>query len=152
LTPSPASLYWHVASKDDLINPIIDRLTGEIGFPRPTWTAGRSSSRSAGSRLGILGLLRSRDPDRIATFAGDLGALYLGAFTSEESLGLPSLTGKNPPTRSWPGSAAAMSPNRARPVRNVHATLDQLFSGGLDERFELGLAVIIRGLASYIER
>jgi hypothetical protein len=27
-----------------------------------------------------------------------------------------------------------------------------LFSGGPDERFELGLEVIIRGLASYIER
>ena len=30
------------------------------------------------------------------------------------------------------------------------ATLDELFSGGPDERFELGLDVILRGLASYI--
>jgi hypothetical protein len=35
---------------------------------------------------------------------------------------------------------------------NVHAALDELFSGGPDERFELGLDIIIRGLASYIER
>jgi hypothetical protein len=35
---------------------------------------------------------------------------------------------------------------------NVHATLDELFSGGPDERFELGLDVLIRGLASYIQR
>ena len=35
---------------------------------------------------------------------------------------------------------------------NIHATLDELFSGGPDERFELGLDIIIRGLASYIQR
>ena len=35
---------------------------------------------------------------------------------------------------------------------NVHATLDELFRGGPDERFELGLDVLIRGLASYIQR
>jgi hypothetical protein len=33
---------------------------------------------------------------------------------------------------------------------NVHAALDELFSGGPEERFELGLDVIIRGLASYV--
>ena len=32
---------------------------------------------------------------------------------------------------------------------NVLATLDELFSGGPDERFELGLDVILRGLATY---
>src|SRR4029450_13608216 len=32
---------------------------------------------------------------------------------------------------------------------NVLATLDELFSGDADERFELGLDVILRGLASY---
>jgi hypothetical protein len=32
---------------------------------------------------------------------------------------------------------------------NVLATLDELFSGGPEERFELGLDVILRGLASY---
>ena len=35
---------------------------------------------------------------------------------------------------------------------NVHATLDQLTSGGPDERFELGLEIITRGFASYIQR
>jgi hypothetical protein len=31
----------------------------------------------------------------------------------------------------------------------VVETVDELFSGGPDERFELGLDVILRGLASY---
>jgi hypothetical protein len=35
---------------------------------------------------------------------------------------------------------------------NIHATLGELFSGSPDERFELGVDVIIRGLASYVER
>jgi len=32
---------------------------------------------------------------------------------------------------------------------NVVATVDDMFSGGPQERFELGLDVILRGLASY---
>jgi hypothetical protein len=32
---------------------------------------------------------------------------------------------------------------------NVVETVDELFSGGPQERFELGLEVILRGLASY---
>ena len=32
---------------------------------------------------------------------------------------------------------------------NVLATLDDLFGGGVEERFQLGLEVILRGLASY---
>ena len=32
---------------------------------------------------------------------------------------------------------------------NVVETVDEMFSGGPDERFELGLVVILRGLASY---
>jgi TetR/AcrR family transcriptional regulator, tetracycline repressor protein len=32
---------------------------------------------------------------------------------------------------------------------NVLATLNELFSGGPEERFELGVDVILRGLASY---
>jgi TetR/AcrR family tetracycline transcriptional repressor len=41
---------------------------------------------------------------------------------------------------------ASMPPDR---FPNVLATLDELFGGGPEERFELGLDVILRGLASY---
>jgi hypothetical protein len=33
----------------------------------------------------------------------------------------------------------------------LHDTQDQLLSGGPDERFELGLDIILRGIASYLE-
>src|ERR687888_2227530 len=35
LGAGPASLYWHVASKDELINLLIDRVTSEIPLPPP---------------------------------------------------------------------------------------------------------------------
>src|SRR5262245_57204067 len=35
LGTGPASLYWHVASKDALIDLIIDRVAGEIALPEP---------------------------------------------------------------------------------------------------------------------
>jgi hypothetical protein len=44
------------------------------------------------------------------------------------------------------GYFASLPPNR---FPNTLAILDELFSGGPEERFELGLDVILRGLASY---
>src|SRR6266542_4823541 len=35
LGTGPASLYWHVASKDELINLLIDRVASEIEVPPP---------------------------------------------------------------------------------------------------------------------
>src|SRR5919204_4918516 len=35
LGSGPASLYWHVASKDKLINLLVDRVVGEIELPPP---------------------------------------------------------------------------------------------------------------------
>jgi hypothetical protein len=90
-------------------------------------------------------------PDRIAAFAGDLLGLYLGATGYEAAL---------PPMTSPTGEPLSPEETAGR-VRdyfaslpadqfpNVLATLDELFSGGPDERFELGLDVILRGLASY---
>jgi AcrR family transcriptional regulator len=102
----------------------------------------------------LLALLRGAGvPDRIAAYAGDLGGLYLGASAYEEGMPLPSPTGEELP----PEKIVAMFRDYyqslpADQFPNVHAALDELFSGGPDERFELGLDVIIRGLASYIER
>jgi TetR/AcrR family transcriptional regulator, tetracycline repressor protein len=99
-----------------------------------------------------LGLLRGAGiPDRIAAFAGDLLGLYLGATGYEATL---------PPMASPTGEPLSVEESTAM-VRdyfaslpadqfpNVLATLDELFSGDPQERFELGLDVILRGLASY---
>jgi AcrR family transcriptional regulator len=183
LGTGPASLYWHVAGKDELINLVVDRVASEIELAPPDparwqgqlkeWVlqARRIFQRHPGVAaltLGripvgpnlvrwtewLLALLRGAGmPDRIAAYAGDLGGLYLGATAYEESLALPSPTGEDLPAeeivamfrRYYESLPADQFPN-------IHATLDELFSGSPDERFELGLEVIIRGLASYIER
>ena len=181
LETGPASLYWHVANKDELINLLIDRVASEIKMPPPDPTRWEQQLKDwmlqarqvfkrypgvAGLTLGripvgpnlvrwtewVLALLRGAGvPDRIAAYAGDLGGLYLGATSYEE--GLPSPTGQD----LAPDQLVAMFRGYyeslpADQFPNVHATLDELFSGGPDERFELGLDVIIRGLASYIPR
>jgi len=183
LGTGPASLYWHVANKDELINLMVDRVASEIELPRPDPERWEQQLKDwmlqarqvfkrypgvAGLTLGripvgpnlvrwtewLLALLRGAGiPDRIAAYAGDLGGLYLGATTYEEGMPLPSPTGQDLP----PDEIVAMfrSYYQSLPADqfpNVHATLDELFSGGPDERFELGLDVLIRGLASYIQR
>jgi TetR/AcrR family transcriptional regulator, tetracycline repressor protein len=183
LGTGPASLYWHIASKEELINLLVDRVASEIEVPPPdparwqeqlkAWMlqARRVFQRYPGVAaltLGrvpvgpnlvrwtewLLALLRGAGvPDRIAAYAGDLGGLYLGASAYEETLALPSPTGEDlPPEQILAMFRGYYESLPADQFPNVHATLDELFSGGPDERFELGIDVIIRGLASYIER
>jgi AcrR family transcriptional regulator len=181
LGTGPASLYWHVASKDALIDLIIDRVAGEVPLPEPDpdhwqeqardWLLGvrRVFGRHPGVAALTLGriptgpnvvrwaewtlaLLRGAGiPDRIAAFAGDLLGLYLGATGYEAAL--PPMTSPTGEPLS-PEETAAMVRDYfaslpADQFPNVLATLDELFGGGPDERFELGLDVILRGLASY---
>ena len=183
LGTGPASLYWHVPSKDALIDLVIDRVAAEVPIPEPdpehwqeqlrTWllearavfdrhpgvaalTLGRIPTGPTVVRWAewTLAILRGAGiPDRIAAFAGDLLGLYLGATGYEATL---------PPMASATGEP--LDPEAAaRMVRdyfaslpadqfpNVVATVDDMFSGGPQERFELGLDVILRGLASYAE-
>ena len=181
LGTGPASLYWHVPSKDALIDLVIDRVAAEVPIPEPdpehwqeqlrTWllearavfdrhpgvaalTLGRIPTGPAVVRWAewTLAILRGAGiPDRIAAFAGDLLGLYLGATGYEATL---------PPMASATGEPLDAEA-AARMVRdyfaslpadqfpNVAATVDDMFSGGPQERFELGLDVILRGLASY---
>ena len=178
-----ASLYWHVASKDELVNLLVDRVASEIQVPPPDPDRWQEQLKEwmlqarqvfkrypgvAGLTLGrvpigpnlvrwtewLLALLRGAGiPDRIAAYAGDLGGLYLGASAYEEGMPLPSPTGEDlPPDKILAMFRGYYESLPADQFPNVHAALDELFSGGPDERFELGVDVIIRGLASYIER
>ena len=90
-------------------------------------------------------------PDRVAAYAGDLLGLYLGATGYEATL--PPMTSASGEALSLEETAAMMrgyfASLPADQFPNVVATVDELFSGGPEERFELGLDVILRGLASY---
>jgi AcrR family transcriptional regulator len=181
LGTGPASLYWHVANKDALINLIIDRVAGEVALPEPDpdhwqeqlreWLLGvrRVFERHPGVAALTLGrvptgpnvlrwaewtlaLLRGAGiPDRIAAFAGDLLGLYLGATGYEAAM--PPMTSATGEPLSAEESVAVVrgyfASLPADQFPNVVATVDELVAGGPEERFELGLDVILRGLASY---
>jgi len=180
LGTGPASLYWHVANKDALINLVVDRVAGEADLPEPDPDRWQEQLRDwvlevrrvfhrhpgvAALILGrvpvgpnlvrftewTLGLLRGAGiPDRIAAYSGDLLGLYVGATGYEATLPAPSPTGEPLSPQETVAMLrdyyASMPPDQ---FPNVLATLDELFSGGAEERFELGLDVILRGLASY---
>jgi AcrR family transcriptional regulator len=182
LGTGPASLYWHVASKDELINLLIDRVASEIEIPPPDLARWQEQLKEFGIQArrvfqrypGVAGLTLGRIPvgpnlvrwtewtltllrgagvpDRIAAYAGDLFGLYLGAMAYEETLGVPSPTGEDLPPEEVVGMIRGYFESMPKDrFPNVHATLDELFSGGPDERFELGIDVILRGIASYVE-
>jgi AcrR family transcriptional regulator len=176
-----ASLYWHVASKDALVDLLIDRAAGEVPLPEPEphrwqeqlrdWLleVRRVFHRHPGIAVLTLGrvptgpnvvrwaewtlaLLRGAGiPDRIATYAGDLLGLYLGATGYEATL--PPMQSPNgepvPPEVAVRMLHDYFASLPADQFPNLVATVDVMFSGGSEERFELGLDVILRGLASY---
>ena len=180
LGTGPASLYWHVANKDALINLIVDRVAGEIHLPEPDPDRWQEQLRDwllevrkafdrhpgvAALTLGrvpvgpnlvrftewTLSLLRGAGiPDRIAAYSGDLLGLYVGATGYETTLPVASPTGEPRSPEETVAMLrdyyASMPPDQ---FPNVLATLDDLFGGGAEERFQLGLEVILRGLASY---
>jgi hypothetical protein len=92
-------------------------------------------------------LLQAGIPDRLCGFAGDLFGLYLGAAVHESEAWQGTQDFGEEQTemmRQWFMSMPADQ------FPNLLALADPLAQGTVEERFELGLDVLIRGLASYI--
>lgn len=170
-----ASLYWHVADKDQLIDLMLDRIMGEIELPEPDsehWEEqikvfareGRKMfSRHADIAQATLGrvpigpnLVRITEwvltvlrgagvPDRAAAWFPDLGALVVAAQSVEDHL--VSTTDDE----MIQAMAEYFSQLPADRFPNVLAVGPALTEGGADERFEFGLELLIRGLKTYIE-
>jgi AcrR family transcriptional regulator len=177
-----ASLYWHVQSKDELLELLVDRVMAEIELPPPDpsrWQEqlkqfGRESRRVmrehrdiARITLGripmgpnllrliewMLQLLRAAGiPDRTAAYAGDLLALYGGAFAFEESLELSPLGEGVRPEQAAGMLRDYFASLPAARFPNVVALADLLVTGDADERFEFGLDVLLSGLAAQRRR
>jgi hypothetical protein len=92
-------------------------------------------------------LLQAGIPDRLCGFAGDLFGLYLSAAVHESEAWQGTRDFGEEQTemmRQWFMSMPADQ------FPNLLALADPLAQGTVEERFELGLDVLIRGLASYI--
>jgi AcrR family transcriptional regulator len=183
LGTGPATLYWHVGSKDGLIELVLDRVFAEIELPTPDperWQgqvrdlmieARRVFSKYPGLGALTLGripmgptlvrwiewtlsLLRAAGvPDDIAAYSGDLFGLYIGAHALEESSPLRSATGEDLQPNEIVGMIRGYFESLPEDrFPNIRETVDELTSPDPDRRFELGLDIIIRGMASYVER
>jgi AcrR family transcriptional regulator len=176
-----ASLYWHIAGKDELCELVYDRIMGEIELPEPDpsrWEEqlkdlARQAYRAMLShndavRLSIgrppagpntlrivewmLGLMRGAGiPDQAAAYFGNTLGRLLDASVLETSSAMRAPNGD-------PSDAAAREMMRdywarlpADQFPNITALADTAFAGDADDLFEFGLDLLIRGLAAYKE-
>jgi AcrR family transcriptional regulator len=173
-----ASLYWHIAGKDELCELVYDRIMGEIELPAPDpahWedqlkelarqgyramlshndavrlSIGRPPAGPNSLRIveWMLGLMRGAGiPDEPAAYFGNSLGRFLDASVLEASMAVS------------PGNADA-SADRAAETReywahlpvdqfpNVTAVSELTFAGDDDALFEFGLDLLMRGLAAY---
>jgi AcrR family transcriptional regulator len=174
-----ASLYWHIAGKDELCELVYDRIMGEIELPEPDparWEAqlkelARQAYRAMLShndavRLSIgrppagpnslrivewmLGLMRGAGiPDRPAAYFGNVLGRFLDASVLEDSMAISAGNGD----AGQDDAADMMREYWARlpadQFPNITALADTTFAGDADALFEFGLDVLVRGLAAH---
>ena len=104
----------------------------------------------------ILAELRAAGiPDQVAAYVGDLAGLYVGAFAYEQEVMLAPGTGEHPADGTGEDPRAQMAtwlgslPTEHFP--NTVALAADLVAGSADDRFEWGMDIIVRGVASYLE-
>ncbi len=171
---SASSLYGYVANKEELVQLVLDRIFEEVEVP-PTgsWqetlrelgrallamyrrhpgvavlTLGRVAVTPAMLPLGerVVRELRAAGmPDQVTAFVGDLAGLYVGAFAYE--LDVTPLTGREKEFLDQFTAWIKSLPLDRFP--NTVALADTSVAGSADDRFEWGMDVIIRGLATYL--
>jgi hypothetical protein len=94
----------------------------------------------------ILGQLRAAGlPDQVAAFVGDLGSLYVGAVAYEQEVSPIA-----EPAEFVKQAAAWLRSLPRDQYPNTVELADKLVAGSAEDRFEWGLDVLVRGLATYL--
>ncbi len=173
---SASALYGYIANKEELVQLLLEQIMDEVTFPvgagdwqdvlrqwgRDTLDAFKRHPGVAALSLGraplgpkmlpglelMLATLRSAGlPDQVAAFVGDIGALYIGAIAHEQDV--TPLSDEESYKSQFSAWLKALP---AGQFPNIVATADKIVAGTAEDRFEWGLDVIIRGLASYVAK
>ncbi|HEX3823087.1 MAG TPA: TetR/AcrR family transcriptional regulator [Mycobacteriales bacterium] len=180
LGTGPASLYAHVADKDEMVNTVLDRIFSEVTIPDPidpkrwqeqlkelarsgraTFNRHRDVARASlgniptgegalpgmNAMVGIL--LAGGVSPTVASLSVDILALYLTATAYEESLeAFPTDEEGSEQFHTELKSFFASLPADRFP--HLVAMAEPLTSGDGDHRFEFGLDLLVRGIASTV--
>lgn len=166
-----ATLYWHVASKNELVELVYDHVVGDVVLPEAdtsqwqaqledvAWQIYRIMLRHNDLvRLSIgripvgpkmlrviewnLELLRGAGvPDRAAAYFGDIFGRYLDASVLEVN------ATSGPPIEQVTSYFAGLPADQ---FPNITALTETMFAADNDERFQFGLDLLIRGLEAQI--
>jgi len=171
---SASSLYGYIANKEELVQLVLEQIMTEIPLPAPgtewqdmlrawareTLAVFRRHPGVAGLSLGrvpfgpammtaverMLATLRAAGiPDQVAAFIGDLGSLYVAAYAYELDI--------TPAAEQGDFTAQASAWLKSLPkdqFPNTVAVADLIVAGTGTDRFEWGLDVLIRGVASFL--
>jgi AcrR family transcriptional regulator len=171
---SASSLYGYVANKEELVQLVLDRIFEDVEVPPAgSWqetlrefgrallamyrrhpgvaalTLGRVAVTPAMLPLGerVVRELRAAGmPDQVTAYVGDLAGLYVGAIAYEQDV--TPLDGQG--TEFLDQFTAWIKSLPVDRFPNTVALADTAVAGSADDRFEWGMDVIIRGLASYL--
>ncbi|MBO0767732.1 MAG: TetR/AcrR family transcriptional regulator C-terminal domain-containing protein [Solirubrobacterales bacterium] len=174
-----ASLYAYVESKERLVELVVERVIGEMGFEgepdpgrwmeqlkemargmRQVWARHGDLARASFGRIPVgenalagsewmIGVLRAGGlPDRVVGFACDLLPLYITAVAYEDSL-MAAGDHSYEDVLAFIAELREYLAAQGERYPAVAAMAGALTAGDHNSRFEFGLDVILRGLASY---
>jgi AcrR family transcriptional regulator len=177
LDTGAASLYWHVANKEELLDLVLDRVIGEVELPdadgpwheqlkefarafRRVMSAHRDVARITLARVPtgpnaivfmewLLGVLRAAEvPAHAIALGSDAFFLYVNAFCYEEAVPFR-LAGADDMDEGAELLEGYFASLPPERFPNLVALASDLVTGSFDERFEFGLDLIVRGLESH---
>jgi AcrR family transcriptional regulator len=170
LGTGPASLYWHVGNKEELLDLVFDRVIGELDVPEPDPARWREQTKDFARQMRVV-LLRHRDLVRISLGRFPMGpnglALTEGLLGVMRASGLPDRTilpsawlltmvvngfaledvgaaGEGDADAEAISAYFASLPADRFP--NLTEVADDFFAGSMDDRFGLLLDLFMDGL------
>jgi AcrR family transcriptional regulator len=178
LGTGPASLYAHVAGKDELLDLLYDQVIGAIPLPEPDvaqwreqvtqlWVASRETLARAGDiaryALGrvpmgpnalrvaevTMALLRAGGvPDQAVAWAVDVVGMYVTANAVEDAVTADLARAGRDPREYYDQVHDYFSGLPADRFPVIAALAPQMMTGDADERFRFGLELLVGGLAA----